>query len=240
MRALFLIPRNPSPRLKSKKWSKKFIGFIDTVLVKDYHKRPFTDNLLKHAFIRDQPNERQVKIQLKDHIDKCKRLRGKVVDAAWELQGEFHQFSGSDEEAENNTPETAPPVPIVGAAIAEPQHPARVPAERAPAQRLILPGGGESTLRKSFLQLQQKHLTPQEDNKVEGHKAPVMRDIRERDQPVVHHPQRQSVQMQFPMVTDIVGVNPPVLPEKTRQPIRQPQPPPVPTRVNPLHPQPGT
>jgi TRAF2 and NCK interacting kinase len=32
MRALFLIPRNPPPRLKSKKWSKKFHGFIDTVL----------------------------------------------------------------------------------------------------------------------------------------------------------------------------------------------------------------
>lgn len=34
MRALFLIPRNPPPRLKSKKWSKKFHGFIDTVLGK--------------------------------------------------------------------------------------------------------------------------------------------------------------------------------------------------------------
>jgi len=28
MRALFLIPRNPPPRLKSKKWSKKFHRFI--------------------------------------------------------------------------------------------------------------------------------------------------------------------------------------------------------------------
>ena len=26
MRALFLIPRNPPPRLKSKKWAKKFQG----------------------------------------------------------------------------------------------------------------------------------------------------------------------------------------------------------------------
>ena len=38
MRALFLIPRNPPPRLKNgKKWSKKFHSFIDSVLVKDYH-----------------------------------------------------------------------------------------------------------------------------------------------------------------------------------------------------------
>ncbi|KAI5693685.1 hypothetical protein M8J75_003660 [Diaphorina citri] len=69
MRALFLIPRNAPPRLKSKKWPKKFQSFIETVLVKDYHQRPYTDQLLKHPFIRDQPTERQARIQLKDHID---------------------------------------------------------------------------------------------------------------------------------------------------------------------------
>lgn len=73
MRALFLIPRNPPPRLKSKKWAKKFHSFIETVLVKDYHQRPYTEQLLKHPFIRDQPTERQVRIQLKDHIDRCKK-----------------------------------------------------------------------------------------------------------------------------------------------------------------------
>lgn len=70
MRALFLIPRNPPPRLKAKKWSKKFHGFIDTVLVKDYHQRPYTEQLLKNSFIKEQPTERQVRIQLKDHIDR--------------------------------------------------------------------------------------------------------------------------------------------------------------------------
>lgn len=73
MRALFLIPRNPPPRLKSKKWNKKFHSFIETVLVKDYQQRPYTDQLLKHPFIRDQPTERQVRIQLKDHIDRCRK-----------------------------------------------------------------------------------------------------------------------------------------------------------------------
>jgi serine/threonine protein kinase len=33
MRALFLIPRNPPPRLKSKRWNSKFKNFIETVLV---------------------------------------------------------------------------------------------------------------------------------------------------------------------------------------------------------------
>uniref|UniRef100_A0A8C9K894 non-specific serine/threonine protein kinase n=1 Tax=Panthera tigris altaica TaxID=74533 RepID=A0A8C9K894_PANTA len=76
MRALFLIPRNPPPRLKSKKWSKKFFSFIEGCLVKNYMQRPSTEQLLKHPFIRDQPNERQVRIQLKDHIDRTRKKRG--------------------------------------------------------------------------------------------------------------------------------------------------------------------
>uniref|UniRef100_A0A8D9F873 non-specific serine/threonine protein kinase n=2 Tax=Cacopsylla melanoneura TaxID=428564 RepID=A0A8D9F873_9HEMI len=91
MRALFLIPRNPPPRLKSKKWPKKFQSFIETVLVKDYHQRPYTDQLLKHPFIRDQPTERQARIQLKDHIDTCKKRKKERDD---------YRYSGSENEEE--------------------------------------------------------------------------------------------------------------------------------------------
>lgn len=42
-------------------------------ILQDYTQRPPTDQLLKHPFIRDQPTERQVRIQLKDHIDRCKK-----------------------------------------------------------------------------------------------------------------------------------------------------------------------
>ncbi|KAK7904458.1 hypothetical protein WMY93_017065 [Mugilogobius chulae] len=73
MRALFLIPRNPAPRLKSKKWSKKFQSFIENCLVKSHTQRPSTEQLLKHPFIRDLPNERHIRIQLKDHIDRTRR-----------------------------------------------------------------------------------------------------------------------------------------------------------------------
>lgn len=45
------------------------------MLVKDYHQRPYTEQLLKHPFIRDQPTERNVRIQLKDHIDRCKKRK---------------------------------------------------------------------------------------------------------------------------------------------------------------------
>ena len=73
MRALFLIPRNPPPRLKSKRWSSKFKNFIETVLVKDYHQRPYTEQLLKHPFVKDQPTERQVRINIKDLLDRVKK-----------------------------------------------------------------------------------------------------------------------------------------------------------------------
>ena len=54
----------------------RFQSFVDQSLVKNYHQRPNTDTLLQHLFIKDQPNERQIKIQLKDHIDRTKRKKG--------------------------------------------------------------------------------------------------------------------------------------------------------------------
>ncbi|KAM6977300.1 TRAF2 and NCK interacting kinase b isoform 1-T1 [Aplochiton taeniatus] len=93
MRALFLIPRNPAPRLKSKKWSKKFQSFIESCLVKSHGQRPSTEQLLKHPFIRDMPNERQIRIQLKDHIDRTKKKRGERDETEYE-------YSGSEEEDE--------------------------------------------------------------------------------------------------------------------------------------------
>ncbi|KAI3355511.1 hypothetical protein L3Q82_018353 [Scortum barcoo] len=55
MRALFLIPRNPAPRLKSKKWSKKFQSFIESCLVKSHSQRPSTEQLLKHPVHQGPP-----------------------------------------------------------------------------------------------------------------------------------------------------------------------------------------
>ncbi|XP_039696012.1 mitogen-activated protein kinase kinase kinase kinase 4 [Pteropus medius] len=91
MRALFLIPRNPPPRLKSKKWSKKFFSFIEGCLVKNYMQRPSTEQLLKHPFIRDQPNERQVRIQLKDHIDRTRKKRGEKDETEYEYICTYQQ-----------------------------------------------------------------------------------------------------------------------------------------------------
>ncbi|XP_072332724.1 mitogen-activated protein kinase kinase kinase kinase 4 isoform X4 [Scyliorhinus torazame] len=106
MRALFLIPRNPPPRLKSKKWSKKFFSFIESCLVKNYMQRPSTEHLLKHPFIRDQPNERQVRIQLKDHIDRTRKKRGEKDETEYE-------YSGSEEEEEELPEQEGEPSSIV-------------------------------------------------------------------------------------------------------------------------------
>ncbi|GLD71588.1 mitogen-activated protein kinase kinase kinase kinase 4-like isoform X2 [Lates japonicus] len=84
MRALFLIPRNPPPRLKSKKWSKKFFSFIEGCL----------------------PNERQVRIQLKDHIDRTKKKRGEKDETEYE-------YSGSEEEEEEASEQEGEPSSIV-------------------------------------------------------------------------------------------------------------------------------
>ena len=119
-----MIVRNPPPRLKSKRWSSKFKNFIETVLVKDYHQRPYTDQLLKHPFVRDQPTERQVRIQLKDHLDRVKKHK-----AAKEREEQEFQYSGSDDEA--------PPED-----------------DRAGEPSSILQAPGENTLRKNFQAIQ--------------------------------------------------------------------------------------
>ncbi|XP_077465528.1 mitogen-activated protein kinase kinase kinase kinase 4-like isoform X2 [Stigmatopora argus] len=107
MRALFLIPRNPPPRLKSKKWSKRFLSFIDTCLVKNHLHRATTDVLLRHAFIRDLTNERQVRIMLKDHLDRTRKKK--------EKDGPEYEYSGSEEEEDEVTEEEGEPSSIVNA-----------------------------------------------------------------------------------------------------------------------------
>lgn len=93
--------------------------------MKTYPSRPSTEQLLKHSFIRDQPTERQVRIQLKDHIDRTRKKRGekgewtligmcdfKFVMGIWwfcwtelfcnpVIEETEYEYSGSDEEEEN-------------------------------------------------------------------------------------------------------------------------------------------
>ncbi|XP_064615647.1 misshapen-like kinase 1 isoform X2 [Liolophura sinensis] len=125
MRALFLIPRNPPPRLKSSKWSPKFHSFVEACLIKDYTSRPNTEQLLKHQFIRDQPTERQVRIQLKDHIDRHKK--NKKPD---DHETDYEIYEGSENEEEDDS-----------ALAGEPSSILQIP--------------GESTLKRNFQRIQE-------------------------------------------------------------------------------------
>ncbi|XP_022691440.1 mitogen-activated protein kinase kinase kinase kinase 4-like isoform X2 [Varroa jacobsoni] len=153
MRALFLIPRNPPPRLKSKKWNKKFHSFIETVLVKDYQQRPYTDQLLKHAFIKDQPTERQVRIQLKDHIDRTRK--NKRQEQAGNGRTEQEPEDYSDEEPEQRGPNPN----LVDT-------PTETPAK---------PGGGD-TLKRNFQQIQMDNGTLTSAQPQQPKRGPPLRE----------------------------------------------------------------
>ncbi|OUC42049.1 CNH domain protein, partial [Trichinella nativa] len=135
MRALFLIPRNAPPRLRStKRWSKKFHSFVETVLVKDYHQRPYTEQLLRHPFIRDLPTERQVRIAIKDHLDRHRRLTRRDHTE--------YEYSGSEEEEEEEDQSRA-----------EINERSSKGSDGPPTS--VLPVQDDNTLRKNFLKLQE-------------------------------------------------------------------------------------
>lgn len=52
MKVLFLIPKQPAPRLEGGHWSKDFRDFVTCCLTKDVDRRPSAKELLKHRFIR--------------------------------------------------------------------------------------------------------------------------------------------------------------------------------------------
>nr|XP_046261354.1 mitogen-activated protein kinase kinase kinase kinase 4-like isoform X4 [Scatophagus argus] len=183
MRALFLIPRNPPPKLKSKKWSKRFLSFVDRCLVKNHLHRPTTDALLRHAFIKDLANERQVRIMLKDHLDRTRKKR--------EKEGPEYEYSGSEEEEDEMTEEEGEPSSIVN-----------VPGEwtlRREFLRLQTEdreggieggrGGGGAQQRQQALQQHRQQLAEQE-----RYKQQLLADRQKRIQQ--QHEQRQKLEDQ--------------------------------------------
>jgi myosin III len=75
MRALFKIPRNPSPTLRSPiEWSPEYNDFIQRCLTKDFERRPTVGELLEHPFITNiSSNTSQLRHQLKNLVEEQKK-----------------------------------------------------------------------------------------------------------------------------------------------------------------------
>ncbi|XP_070692418.1 mitogen-activated protein kinase kinase kinase kinase 4 isoform X2 [Pempheris klunzingeri] len=183
MRALFLIPRNPPPKLKSKKWSKRFLSFVDSCLVKNHLHRPATDALLRHAFIRDLANERQVRIMLKDHLDRTRKKR--------EKEGPEYEYSGSEGEDDEVTEEEGEPSSIVnvpGEWTLRREF-LRLQTEDREGGREGGHGGGGGQQRQQALQQHRQQLAEQE-----RYKQQLLADRQKRIQQ--QHEQRQKLEDQ--------------------------------------------
>ncbi|XP_032366724.1 misshapen-like kinase 1 isoform X3 [Etheostoma spectabile] len=183
MRALFLIPRNPPPKLKSKKWSKRFLSFADSCLVKNHLHRPTTDTLLRHAFIRDLANERQVRIMLKDHLDRTRKKR--------EKEGPEYEYSGSEEDDDEVTEEEGEPSSIVnvpGEWTLRREF-LRLQTEDREGGREGGHGGGGGQQRQQALQQHRQQLAEQE-----RYKQQLLADRQKRIQQ--QHEQRQKLEDQ--------------------------------------------
>ncbi|RMC08132.1 hypothetical protein DUI87_15166 [Hirundo rustica rustica] len=80
--------------------------FVESCLVKHYLHRPSTETLLKHSFIRDMQNERQVRIMLKDHLDRTRKKKGEKEETDYD-------YSGSEEEDDELNEDEGEPSSIV-------------------------------------------------------------------------------------------------------------------------------
>uniref|UniRef100_UPI00358E24E8 mitogen-activated protein kinase kinase kinase kinase 4-like isoform X1 n=1 Tax=Myxine glutinosa TaxID=7769 RepID=UPI00358E24E8 len=122
MRALFLIPKDPPPRLKGKKWTPRFQQFTQTCLMKDYRQRPPTDLLLKHPFVRDL-HDCHIRRQLQDHLGRRHQPKPNANEAE-------SACSGSDEDDNQKMQHNPKPSTFRGNVQSRPQ----VPKPQVPLQ----------------------------------------------------------------------------------------------------------
>ena len=133
----------------------KFVTISDQFLT-------FSDQLLKHPFVKDQPNERQVRIQMKDLLDRVKKHKVRIPQCAnsatWILreinfakfwvskQAEFYK-SFTLQQAQKEREEAQ--YPYSGSDDETPE------TQVAGEPSSILHGPGENTLRQNFQALQE-------------------------------------------------------------------------------------
>ncbi|XP_026135514.1 traf2 and NCK-interacting protein kinase-like isoform X1 [Carassius auratus] len=198
MRALFLIPRNPPPKLKSKKWSKKFQMFVDSCLVKNYLQRPSTETLLRHSFIKDLPNERQVRITLKDHLDRTRKRRP-------EKEGTEYEYSGSEDEEDTMNEEEGEPSSIVnlpGESLLRREF-LRLQQETHTQTHLLQQTHNQDNYKRQLLADRQKRIQQQQEER---------RRLEDKQERLVH-----QTGLQWPELQEMIWQEETDLTEKTRR-----------------------
>jgi len=81
--------------------SKKCHNFVESCLVKDYLIRSNCEQLLKHSFIRDC-QEKQIKLQIKEYLDKTRKFRRSSTHTAQQIKEEIKEKSDDEDDDDDD------------------------------------------------------------------------------------------------------------------------------------------
>jgi len=153
MRALFLIPRSEPPKLKSRKsWTKKFRDFVTVCVIKDYLQRPTAEQLLQHDFIRgSRSQDRKIRIEIKDFIDRARRRRGlSDTDEDFSEGDEFDLAAMIQEEERGDTLVDEAPGATLRRNLTMMQGGEPSPVEKEFSHSVFDEDEGQNTIRRSY------------------------------------------------------------------------------------------
>lgn len=152
MRALFLIPRSEPPKLKSRKsWSKKFRDFVNVCVIKDYLQRPTAEQLLQHDFIRgSRAQDRKIRIEIKDFIDRARRRRG-MIDMEEEYgEGDEYDLAAVIQEEERGDTLNEAPGATLRRNLTMMQGGEPSPVDKTFERNIFEDDEGHDTIRRSY------------------------------------------------------------------------------------------
>ncbi|ELR21629.1 protein serine/threonine kinase, putative [Acanthamoeba castellanii str. Neff] len=102
MRAIFMIPSRPPPRLSEpEKWSREFNDFVAQCLTKNATDRPTADDLLKHPFLQKAKNTSLLAHLVDETMEGIAAAGGR--EAALGLDDESDSESEDDESGKNTS-----------------------------------------------------------------------------------------------------------------------------------------
>jgi serine/threonine protein kinase len=81
--------------------SKKCHNFVESCLIKDYLIRSNCEQLLKHPFIRDC-QEKQIKLQIKEYLDKTRKFRRSSTHTAQQIKEEIKEKSDDEDDDDDD------------------------------------------------------------------------------------------------------------------------------------------